>query len=161
MELYRETLEYIIGIIAKSYAVIISVNLIALIATVALKNKFNLKKIKALLTVILICACLSASIVLIPRVVDLKQNSFVTVENGKLSVGSTNSTSSGGSIMFYGFADAFSADGNSVKLTGINFFELSQRPNSNQEYYGDIVYAEHSHQLIAVENQPTETQKDG
>lgn len=161
MELYRETLQYIIVTIAKSYAVIISVNLVALIATLVLKKKFNIKKIRNLLIAILICACLSAGFVLIPRVIDLKQNSFVTLENGKLFVGSTNSISVGGSIMFYGFADAFSADGNSVKLTGINFFDLPQSPNPNQEYYGDIVYAEHSRQLIAVENQPTEVQKDG
>lgn len=156
LDAYRDTLAYVIGVIAKSYAVIILINLSALIVSVVLKNKFNLKKIRVALSVILICVCLSASVVLIPRLIDLNQNAFITIEDGKLSVGSTNSTGSGGSIMFYGYADAFSADGNSIKLTGINFFELPLSPDPNQEYFGDIVYAEHSRQLIAVKQSATE-----
>lgn len=150
---YREILETIIETIVKSYAVIISVNLVALIASIVLRNKFNLKRVRNALSVILICICLSAGVVLIPRLIDLNQNSYITIEDGRLSVGSTNSTSSGGSIMFYGYADAFSADGNSIKLVGINFFELSSNPY--EEYYGDIVYAKYSRQLIAVEDQST------
>lgn len=149
IEAYRETLEYIIEIIIKSYAVILSVNLGALIACILLKNKFNLKKIRILLIVILICASFSATFVLVPRVVDLQQGNFVTIENGKLTVDETNVLKNSGSIMFYGLADAFSSDGNSIKLFGINFFELS--PNPYEEYYGDIVYAKHSRQLIAIE----------
>lgn len=152
---YKETLEYIIGTIAKSYAVIISVNLAALVASIALKNKFNLKKIRILLSVILICACLSASLVLIPRIVDLKQNSFVTIEDARLSIDETNVLKNSGSIMFYGYADAFSADGNSIKIYGVNFFELSQNPY--EEYYGNIVYAKYSRQLIAIEGNSTDS----
>ena len=50
--------------------------------------------------------------------------------------------------MFYGLADVFSKEGKSFKLLGVNFFELSQNPN--EEYYGDVVYAKYSRQLIAV-----------
>lgn len=150
MDIYRDTLEYIIGVIIKSYAVIISVNLVALIICTVLKNKFNLKKIRVLLTVILICASLSAGLVLVPRLVDLNQSAFITIEDGKLSVDETNVLKNSGSIMFYGSADAFSSDGNSIKLMGINFFELSSS-DPYQEYYGDIVYAKYSRQLIAIE----------
>lgn len=156
LEAYRDTLEYIIGVIAKSYAVIILVNLVALIVSIVLKNKFDLKKIRVALSGILICICLSASVVLIPRLIDLNQNAFTKIEDGRLFVGSTNSIGSGGSIMFYGYADAFSADGNSVRLTGINFFDLPQSPDPNQEYSGNIIYAKYSHQLIAVEQLDTE-----
>lgn len=149
IEAYRETLEHIIGIILKSYAAILLVNLVALIASVILKNKFNLKKIRNLLIVILICSSFCATLVLVPRVVDLQQNNFVTIENGKLTVDETNVLKNSGSIIFYGLGDAFSSNGNSIKLLGINFFELP--PNPYEEYYGDIVYAKYSRQLIAIE----------
>ncbi len=150
---YTEILENIIEIIVKSYAVIISVNLAVLIVTTALKNKFNFKKIRTFLTVVLICACLSASIVLVPRFIDLQQNSFITIENARLSIDETNTLRNSGSIMFYGIADAFYSDGNSIKIYGVNFFELS--PNPYEEYYGDIVYAKHSRQLIAIKDKTT------
>lgn len=150
MDLYRDTLQHIIEIIAKSYIVIILVNLCALFFSFVLKNKFNTKKISITLTVILICVCLSASFVLVPRLIDLKQNTFVTIENGKLVIDETNVLKNSGSIMFYGYADAFKSDGSSTKLLGVNFFEWpSTEPN--QEYYGNIVYAEYSRQLIALE----------
>lgn len=44
IEAYKETLEYIIETIVKSYTVILSVNLVALIVCVLLKIKCNLKK---------------------------------------------------------------------------------------------------------------------
>lgn len=150
MDLYRDTLQNIIEIIAKSYIVITLVNLCALFFSFVLKNKFNTKKISITLTVILICVCLSASFVLVPRLIDLKQNTFVTIENGKLVIDETNVLKNSGSIMFYGYADAFKSDGSSTKLLGVNFFEWpSAEPN--QEYYGNIVYAEYSRQLIALE----------
>ncbi len=150
MDLYRDTLQYTIEIIAKSYMVIILVNLCALFFSFILKNKFNTKKVSIALTVILICACLSASLVLVPRLIDLKQNKFITIENGKLVLDETNVLKNSGSIMFYGYADAFKSDGSSTKLLGVNFFEWpSAEPD--QEYYGNIVYAEHSRQLIAIE----------
>lgn len=150
MDLYRDTLQHIIEIIAKSYIVIILVNLCALFFSFVLKNKFNTKKIIITLTVILICVCLSASFVLVPRLIDLKQNTFVTIENGKLVIDETNVLKNSGSIMFYGYADAFKSDGSSTKLLGVNFFEWPST-ESNQEYYGNIVYAEYSRQLIALE----------
>lgn len=150
MDLYRDTLQHIIEIIAKSYIVITLVNLCALFFSFVLKNKFNTKKISITLTVILICVCLSASFVLVPRLIDLKQNTFVTIENGKLVIDETNVLKNSGSIMFYGYADAFKSDGSSTKLLGVNFFEWpSTEPN--QEYYGNIVYAKYSRQLIALE----------
>lgn len=94
--------------------------------------------------------CLSAIFVLVPRLIDLKQNTFVTIENGKLVIDETNVLKNSGSIMFYGYADAFKSDGSSTKLLGVNFFEWpSAEPN--QEYYGNIVYAKYSRQLIALE----------
>lgn len=150
MDLYRDTLQNIIEIIAKTYTVITLVNLCALFFSFVLKNKFNTKKISITLTVILICVCLSAIFVLVPRLIDLKQNTFVTIENGKLVIDETNVLKNSGSIMFYGYADAFKSDGSSTKLLGVNFFEWpSAEPN--QEYYGNIVYAKYSRQLIALE----------
>lgn len=150
MDLYKDTLQHIIEIIAKSYTVITVVNLCALFFSLALKNKFKTKKISITLMVILICVCLSASIVLVPRLIDLKQSTFVTIENGKLLIDETNVLKNSGSIMFYGYADAFNNDGSSIKLLGVNFFEWpSTEPN--QEYYGNIVYAKYSRQLIALE----------
>lgn len=150
MDLYRDTLQNIVEIIAKTYTVITLVNLCALFFSFVLKNKFNTKKISITLTVILICVCLSASFILVPRLIDLKQNTFVTIENGKLVIDETNVLKNSGSIMFYGYADAFKSDGSSTKLLGVNFFEWpSAEPN--QEYYGNIVYAKYSRQLIALE----------
>ncbi|MBR3995069.1 MAG: hypothetical protein IKI97_07290 [Clostridia bacterium] len=148
IEAYKETLEYIIETIAKSYTVILSVNLVALIACVLLKNKYNLKKIRVLLIVILICASFCFTLVLVPRVVDLQQSNYITIEDAKLVVDETNVLKNSGSIMFYGIADAFPKEGKSIKVLGVNFFELSQNPK--EEYYGDIVYAKYSRQLIAV-----------
>lgn len=149
IEAYKETLEYIIETIVKSYAVILSVNLIALIVCTLLKNKFNLKKIRILLIVILICASFCFTLVLVPRVVDLQQSNFITIEDAKLVVDETNVLKNSGSIMFYGLADVFPQEGKSIKLLGVNFFELSQNPN--EDYYGDVVYAKYSRQLIAIE----------
>ena len=154
MDKYIKTLEYTIEVIAKTYMVIILVLLCTLFLCLILKNKFNTRKISMILTILLICAFLSAGVLLGPRLIDLKQNSFVTIENGRLLVDDTNSVSSGGSIMFYGFADAFTKDGSSTRLLGINFFELpSAEPN--QEFYGDIVYAKYSRQIIALEESGT------
>lgn len=149
MDVYRDTLEHIIGIIVKSYAVILSVNVIALVVCILLKKRFKLKKIITLLTVVVICICLSASLVLVPRVIDLNKNAYIIVEDGKLLIDETNVLKNSGSIMFYGYADVFYPDGNSVKIFGVNFFELSQNPY--EEYHGDIVYTKYSRQLIAIE----------
>ncbi len=152
MDLYRDTLQHIIEISAKSYVVIILVILCALFFSFVLKNKFNTKKVSIALIAILILVCLSAGVVLVPKLADLKQNSFVTIENSKLVIGETNSTGSGGGAVRIsgGYAYAYKSDGSSIQLVGVNFFELpSSEPN--QEFYGDIVYAEHSRQLIAIE----------
>lgn len=44
MDLYRDTLQNIVEIIAKTYTVITLVNLCALFFSFVLKNKFNTKK---------------------------------------------------------------------------------------------------------------------
>ncbi len=152
MDLYRDKLQHIIEISAKSYIVIASVILCTLFISFVLKNKFNTKKVSIALTALLVLVCLSAGVVIGPKLVDLKQNAFVTIENSKLVIGETNRTGSGGGAVRIsgGYAYAYKSDGSSIQVIGVNFFEWpSSEPN--QEFYGDIVYAEHSRQLIAIE----------
>lgn len=150
MEDYREILLYTISIITKTYFVYMLSIVIALILCFIFKNKAKVRKIRNGLLAVLVCVLIAYSVLFIPRYIDLKNDSYIKVEEAALSIDETNTIKNSGSIMFYGYADVFLKDGGSIKVFGINFFEF---PTSDpyEKYYGDIVYAKHSRQIIAVE----------
>lgn len=152
MENYKEVLTYTIGMITKIYLVYGSVLMLAFIVSVIIKNKLNTKKVYRTLLVFFICTLISYAILVIPRLIDLRTDSYVQVKDATLIIDETNTISkSSGSIMFFGYGDVLSTEGDSVDVVGINFFEL---PSSDPyvKYVGDIVYAKYSRQIIAIEN---------
>lgn len=151
MDAYREILEHIIYATVKSHIIVASGLVVIAIICFLLKKKFNTKEIVKWSLIIAAVICLKAGVQTIPAVIDLKQNSFVTIEDGRLvPYRSSNHRFNAVAEFNQGEAYAIDKSGNSVGVCGTDFFDaLSDK--DVQEIYGDIVYAKHSGQLIAVE----------
>lgn len=113
-----------------------------------MSKKFNTKKIKSILCTLLAVVVVECGILLIPRAIDIKQESFVIVQNAELSIEATNSTYDDGSVMFYGYGYIIDSENNSELVFGLNFFDLSSI-NKEKLKNGKAVYAKHSRQLIS------------
>lgn len=150
MQDYIEFLKSTTITIAKSNALIFSLLLVFLIIVLLFRKKYNVRNIIKAISVLLSAIVIESGFLLIPRVIDIKQESFVIIENANLVVDSTNSTYEDGSIMFYGTAYIIDSQGKSNYVLGLNFFDLSSM-DPNKDYYGTAVYAEHSKQLIEFE----------
>ena len=154
METYNEILTDIILWVSKIYAVLFGVLIIALILCLLLKKKFNTKYLTIVVAGFLLCEIASYMIFSVPRVIDLKNESYVTVENSTLILDTSNNNPKGSNVMFFGYAHIMPENGKSIRVSGINYFDLTGINELDPEdYCYDIVYAEHSHQLIDMEKQ--------
>ena len=145
MEKYRDILMYTISAITKTYLVYAAALACILIFSLIVKSK----KVRNAMLVLLLCVLTTYSILVIPRYLDLRDDSFVEVENASIMIDDfyTYSTDN----MFFGHANIFQPDGKTIEVSGTDFFEFPPT-DELEEFYGDIVYAKRSHQLIAMEN---------
>ena len=89
------------------------------------------------------------SILVIPRFLDLRDDSFIKTENATIKI--DNSYTFSTDNLFFGFANIFQVDGKTIEVSGTDFFEFPPTDELEQ-FCGDIVYAKCSHQLIALED---------
>lgn len=150
MEKYIDFLTNNIWIIVKTNLVIIGVLL--LIALIGFLFRKRFEKLSKMLKPLLIIICLivfECGILIIPRIYDIKQQSFVVVENGSFYLDATNSTYEDGSIMLYGVGRVKDEFGKETMVLGVNFFDLTNI-NSYNQYNATVVYAEHSRQVVEL-----------
>lgn len=150
MEKYIDFLTNNIWIIVKTNLVIIGVLLlIALIGFLFRKRFEKLSKMLKPLLIIISLIVFECGILIIPRIYDIKQQSFVVVENGSFYLDATNSTFEDGSIMLYGVGRVKDEFGKETMVLGVNFFDLTNI-NSYNQYNATVVYAEHSRQVVEL-----------
>lgn len=150
MEKYIDFLTNNIWIIVKTNLVIIGVLL--LIALIGFLFRKRFEKLSKMLKPLLIIICLivfECGILIIPRIYDIKQQSFVVVGNGSFYLEATNSTYEDGSIMLYGVGRVKDEFGKETMVLGVNFFDLTNI-NSYNQYNATVVYAEHSRQVVEL-----------
>ena len=150
MEKYIDFLTNNIWIIVKTNLVIIGVLL--LIALIGFLFRKRFEKLSKMLKPLLIIICLivfECGILIIPRIYDIKQQSFVVVGNGSFYLEATNSTYEDGSIMLYGVGRVKDEFGKETIVLGVNFFDLTNI-NSYNQYNATVVYAEHSRQVVEL-----------
>ena len=150
MEKYIDFLTNNIWIIVKTNLVIIGVLLlIALIGFLFRKRFEKLSRMLKPLLIIIFLIVFECGILIIPRIYDIKQQSFVVVENGSFYLDATNSTYEDGSIMLYGVGRVKDEFGKETMVLGVNFFDLTNI-NSYNQYNATVVYAEHSRQVVEL-----------
>lgn len=150
MEKYIDFLTNNIWIIVKTNLVIIGVLLLIALIEFLFRKRFE--KLSKMLKPLLIIICLivfECGILIIPRIYDIKQQSFVVVENGSFYLEATNSTYEDGSIMLYGVGRVKDEFGKETMVLGVNFFDLTNI-NSYNQYNATVVYAEHSRQVVEL-----------
>lgn len=151
MERYIDFLSRNIWIIVKFNLVILGILLLFLLTTLLLRMRYE--KLSKMLKPLLIIICLTVlecGILITPRIYDIKQQSFVVVENGSFYLEATNSTYEDGSIMFYGVGRVKDESGKETIVLGVNFFDLTN-VNSYDKYNATVVYAKHSRQVVELE----------
>ena len=145
MENYADTLMYTISAITKTYLVYATAFVVILVFSLIFKRK----KVRNAMLAFLMCTLITYSILVVPRCLDLRDDSFIKVENATITLDDFYRFST--DIRFFGFANIVCSDGKTVEVTGTDFFEW---PSSDEleEFYGDIVYAKRSRQLVAMKN---------
>ena len=145
MEKYRDILMYTISAITKTYLVYAAVLLCILVFSLIIKSK----KVRNAVLVFILCTLTAYAVLVVPRYLDLRDESFVKVENATVMM--DNSYTFSTDNLFFGHANIFLTDGKTINVSGTDFFEF---PSSDEleQFYGDIVYAKRSRQLIAMEN---------
>lgn len=154
--MYFDILRHTIIVIAKTNCVFFIILVFSLIICSIIKNKVNIKKIQGVLLAGLVVVVLESCVLLVPRMIDYHQKSFVAVENAHLFITGTNSTYEDGSVLFYGTGRVLSKDGKQISVVGINFIEIPAEC-LNENYDGTIVYAKYSRQIVGCkksENPP-------
>ena len=144
MEEYRDMLIYTISVISKIYLVVAVVIGIILVFGLIIKSK----KVRNAMLVFLACILITYAILVVPRFYDLHNDSFVKVENASIIPDDFYTYST--DIMFFGHADIILSDGETIEVSGTDFFEFSSI--EMEECYGDVVFAKYSRQLISIEN---------
>ena len=145
MENYADTLMYTISAITKIYLVYVAILFCVLVFSLIFKRK----KVRNAMLILLLCTLTTYSILVIPRYLDLRDDSFIEVENASIMINDFYTFSTDN--LFFGHANIFQADGKTIEVSGTDFFEFPPT-DELEEFYGNIVYAERSHQLIAMEN---------
>ena len=154
MEAYNEILTDIILWVSKIYAVLFGILIVALILCLLLKKKFNTKYLTIVVAGFLLCEIASYMIFSVPRVIDLKNESYITVESSTLILDPSNNNPKGSNVMFFGYAHIMQKNEKSIRVSGIDYFDLSGiNELDSEDYCYNIVYAEKSHQLIDMKKQ--------
>ncbi len=159
METYNEILTDVIISVSKIYAVFCGILVFVLVLCLLLKKKFNTKYMTIVVTGFLLCEIASYVIFAVPRIIDLNNKSYVTVENSTLILDPSNNNPKGSNVMFFGHAYIMQNNRTSIRVSGIDYFDLTGiNELDSEDYCFDIVYAEHSHQLINIKKQTSDTE---
>ena len=145
MEKYTDILLYTISSISKIYLAYASVFVCLLVLSLIMKKR----KMRNAMLIFLLCTIVVYSILVVPRFIDLHSNSFIKIENATIERDDFYNFNSDN--LFFGHANIFQPDGKTIEVSGTDFFEFPPT-DELEEFYGDIVYAKRSHQLIAMEN---------
>lgn len=145
MEKYRDILIYTISAISKIYLVYVAVLVSLLVLSLIIKKR----KLRNAMLIFLACTIVVYAILVVPRFIDLHSNSFIKVENATIERDDYYNFSTDN--LFFGHGNIFQVDGKTIEVSGTDLFEFPPT-DELEEFYGDIVYAKRSHQLIAMEN---------
>lgn len=144
MDKYREILMYTISTISKIYLVYVAVLVFVLIFSLIVKTK----KLRNTMLGLLMCTLIIYAILIVPRFYDLKNDSFIKVENAKIMLTDMYTVST--NIMFFGHAEIVPFDGRTIEVSGTDFIVIPS-DELDKECYRNVVYAKYSRQLIAME----------
>ena len=130
------------------------VALLFLMLIVVLKKfvskNWNIKKPCMLCLIIMVVSLFEAAWIGIPKVVDLKENSFVTMQEVHVYTIGANLEYS--SYLYGGCAYINVPNGETIELHGTLYIDsFPQMPIAYETVYGNVVYAQHSGQLITFE----------
>ncbi len=146
MEIYDSVLQDIILTLFKVDGCQIGIVLLVLFIAFLFKKKINYKKVKIACLVIIGYLIFHLLYLAVPRIVDMRQDQYIVIEDATMSIESMNST--GGSNLVYGMSQVKEKSGDSITLTGIYLIDLPKDDRPYQELNGTIVYAKYSRQIV-------------
>ena len=146
MEIYNSVMQDIILTLFKVYGCLIGIALLAFFIAFLFKKKINYKKVKIACLVIIGCIIFHLLYLAVPRIVDMRQEQYIVIEDATLSIESENS--SGGSRFVHGLGQVKEKSGDSITLTGIYLIDLPTDDRPYQKLNGTVVYAKYSRQIV-------------
>ena len=146
MEKYKNLLIVVLTQVTILNAIILGVLLLTVIISAIFKNKLNFKKIASNCVVIIVCIIIEFTFFAVPRLIDIKEQDYIVCKNSSISIEAMNKYD--GSFLVYGIGKIKLEDGKSITVTGTEFVDLPTDSSSYQVFYGTIVYAKRSKQIV-------------
>lgn len=146
MDQYNNVLVFVLKTVVIGNSVLLGIILLVAIVSIILKSKINFKKYISVCVTLSICIFVEFSFFSIPRLIDIKEQSYITIENASITLEAMNDYD--GSFLVYGIGIVKDSNGNSLTLTGTELIYLPTDSSSHQVLNGTIVYAKHSKQIV-------------
>lgn len=154
MQNYNDVLKSTLYADLSSNILFFGVALIIILLTIIL-NKLLIKKwcpkrLYALCIIVMLVSTFEAACTCIPKFLDLKENSFITMQG--VHVYTIGDSIEYGSYLYGGCAYINVPNGETIELHGTLYIDsFPQMPKAYETVYGNVVYAQHSGQLITFE----------
>ena len=146
MDQYNNVLLFVLKTVVIGNSVLLGIILLVVIVSIILKNKIDFKRIISVCSILFICILAEFSFFSIPRLIDIKEQNYITIENASIELEAMNEYD--GSFLVYGLGKVKDANGNSVTLKGTELINLPTDSSPHQVLNGTIVYAKHSKQIV-------------
>ncbi|OLA48443.1 MAG: hypothetical protein BHW39_01120 [Firmicutes bacterium CAG:552_39_19] len=146
MDKYNNVLLFVLKTVAIGNSILLGIILLTVIVSIILKNKIDFKKIISVCATLFICVLAEFSFFSIPRLIDIKEQNYITIENASIDLEAMNDYD--GSFLVYGLGSVKDSDGNSLTLTGTELINLPTDSSPHQVLNGTIVYAKYSKQIV-------------
>ena len=148
---YNEILTTMINAFLRAVGYLAIFNLIVIIIFLFFHKHEVAKKIIALFGVSTIILGIATVWIVLPRVRDVKNDSFVVVENAKLQYNNDDGFTLGSGSLYC-------SNGETIDVNGLDYFSFSN-PDPDSLVYGTFVYGKYSKQLIYVEQTKEDKEK--
>lgn len=146
MEIYDSVMQDVLLTLFKGYGCLIGIVLLVLLIAFLFKKKINYKKVKIACLVIIGCIIFHLLFLAVPRIVDMRQDQYIVIEDATMLTETMNSID--GSFAVYGLGYVKEKSGDSITLTGIYLIDLPSDDRPYQEFNGTFVYAKYSRQIV-------------
>lgn len=147
MEQYDNVILYVLKLVIVGNAILFGIILLAIVISLIFKNKLNYKKIINVCLTILLCGIAEFSFFTIPRVIDIKKQDYIVIENATITINAMNEYD--GSFLVYGIGKVKDTNGDSITLTGTELIGLPTDESSEQVLKGTIIYGKNSKQIVS------------
>lgn len=144
--MYSELLIYMLKFIAISNLVLIGIILFVILVAYIFKRNIDFKKTRNTCCIIILCIFIECAVFAVPKIIDIKKEQYISVENVTLSIEAMNEYD--GSFLVYGIGNVKTPDGEQFNVTGTWLIDLPTDDSSHQEFTGTIVYAKYSKQIL-------------